>query len=149
MSGLDSPLLAVMYLYPKFKWQPERFRRALRSQNKLLACAKKLYPEHIVKYNYLHPDMRFSGSDSKMELDVFLPEPGLAFEYQGEQHFHPIQYYGGEKTLKTTQIRDAEKRLACAAKNITLIEVPYTWDRSEAELQQMIEAGPGAAIPPS
>ena len=52
-----------------------------------------------------------------------------------------------EEGLKFTQNRDAEKRSACAAKNITLIEVPYWWDHSKAQLEQMIEAGPGPASP--
>lgn len=139
-SRQNSPLLAVMYLYPNFPWEPEKFRRGMRAQKKLLACVMKLYPENIVKYNYMHPDMRFSGSNWKMELDVFLPQLALAFEYQGEGHYKPVSVWGGEEGLKIRQAQDAEKRIACTAKKITLIEVPYTWDRSEAELKKMIDA---------
>lgn len=143
----NSPLLAVMYLYPDFPWEPEKFRRGLRAQKALLDCVMKLYPESIVKFNYMHPEMRFSGSNWKMEFDVFLPELALAFEYQGEGHYKPVSIWGGEEGLKVVQALDEQKRRACGAKNLTLIEVPYWWDRSEAELKKMIEAAPGPAGP--
>jgi len=83
-----------------------------------------------------------------MELDIFLPELALAFEYQGEGHYKPVSVWGNEEGLKVVQALDEQKRRACMAGKITLIEVPYWWDRSEAELKQMIEAGPGVATPP-
>lgn len=78
-----------------------------------------------------------------MKFDVFVPEINFIFEYQGEQHFMAMAMYGGEEALKSQQGRDAEKRRACAAMGITLIEVPYWWDHSKAKLEQIIEAGPG------
>jgi len=60
-----------------------------------------------------------------------------------------LAMYSGEDALKKLQDRDAEKRLACSAMEIALIEVPYWWDHSKAKLEKMIEAGPGAATPPS
>lgn len=149
MRRLGSPLLAVMCLYPDFPWEPDKFHRGLRAQRQLFSCVTKLYPGKIVKFNYLHPDLRFAGSNFKMELDVFLPQLDLAFEYQGEGHFKLVSVWGGEEGLKVVQALDEQKRSACAADNITLIEVPFWWDGSEAELEKMIEAGPGAAIPPS
>ena len=75
-----------------------------------------------------------------MEIDVYLPELEMAFEYQGEGHFMALKIWGGEIGLKKRQERDAEKRHACASKGITLVEVPYSWDGSKAEIIQLIEA---------
>ena len=83
-----------------------------------------------------------------MELDIFLPELDLAFEYQGEQHFMSFSHWAGDDGLKNIQDRDAEKRAACGVNHITLIEVPYRWDGSEAELKKMIDAGAGPATHP-
>ena len=34
-----------------------------------------------------------------LELDMYLPDLRLAFEYQGQQHFHAISAWGGEEAL--------------------------------------------------
>jgi hypothetical protein len=57
-----------------------------------------------------------------MELDIFVPDHCLAFEYQGEAHYLNIPMYGGLKARK--QI-DQAKREACVHQGITLIEIPY------------------------
>lgn len=81
-----------------------------------------------------------------MELDVFVPDFNLAFEYQGffklkvkvqgEQHYSPI-YHMSTDHLQLVQ-RDEEKRNACENANITLIEVPYWWDFSKSSLAATI-----------
>jgi hypothetical protein len=135
-----SILRAVTYLYPDYPWKPEKFRAGFRAQKRLHACVCALYEGKLVKFNYLHPEMRFAESNTKMELDIFLPELDLAFEYQGEGHFFAVETWGGEKGLKKQKERDAEKRRACASRGITLIEIAYSWDGSKAKLEQMIEA---------
>ncbi len=60
-----------------------------------------------------------------LHLDVFVPSKKLAFEYQGKQHFEPIDFFGGEKTFKETQKRDQKKKLKCHSMRITLIEWRY------------------------
>ncbi len=73
-----------------------------------------------------------------LELDGYSHKLSLAFEYQGQQHYSPIPYFGGEKQFKTQQERDIKKRKLCATHNITLIEIPYTWDKSEQYVRDKI-----------
>jgi len=47
-------------------------------------------------------------------------------EYQGRQHFTPIEVFGGKKGYETTKIRDRIKETYCKENNIPLIEIPYT-----------------------
>jgi len=63
----------------------------------------------------------------------------LSFTF-GEQHFIPIKHWGGEKTLKETQRRDAEKREACEKMGIALVEVAYTWDGKRRSLMKQIRS---------
>lgn len=42
--------------------------------------------------------------------------------------------------IEISKALDEEKRKACARIGITLIEVPYFWDKSKESLLQMIEA---------
>jgi hypothetical protein len=47
-----------------------------------------------------------------LELDVYLPELDLAFEYQGQQHFHSISAWGGEEALGKVAGKGAGARRA-------------------------------------
>ena len=48
-------------------------------------------------------------------------------EFQGEQHYHPIEYFGGEKKFHTQVKRDKIKKDYCENKNIPLLIIPY-WE---------------------
>ena len=47
-------------------------------------------------------------------------------EYDGEQHFRAVDYFGGEEQLKAQQERDERKNKWCKENNIRLIRIPYT-----------------------
>ena len=47
-------------------------------------------------------------------------------EYDGKQHFEPIEYFGGEVGFKNTQKRDEIKNRYCKQHNIPLLRLPYT-----------------------
>ena len=47
-------------------------------------------------------------------------------EYDGEQHFESIDFFGGEEKLKLQQERDERKNKWCKENNIRLIRIPYT-----------------------
>jgi hypothetical protein len=103
-----------------------------------------------VQEDYLHEEMKFK-SGSRMQLDVFLPELGLAFEYQGQQHFFDVYTLGQQWRYLE---RDEDKRLACKEKGITLIEVPFWWDFKKESLIATIHkvrpeliSSPGSGTP--
>lgn len=67
----------------------------------------------------------------RMELDVYIEDLRIAFEYQGEQHYKPI--YWTDTNFQELQKRDEEKRRAC--KEVRLygvlnIAAQYYVDRS-------------------
>ena len=72
----------------------------------------------------------------RQELDIFVPSLNLAIEYQGEQHFMPIDAWGREDALKMTEQRDQEKRRRCESNGITVLYFDHT-----AELSEKIVAG--------
>lgn len=59
-------------------------------------------------------------------FDFYLPDLKIAIEYDGKQHFEPIDYYGGIDALRETQYRDKIKNQFCLDNNITLFRIPYT-----------------------
>ena len=72
------------------------------------------------------------------ELDIFVPRLDLACEYQGEQHFHPVEAWGGKAALEETRARDERKRALCAEAGVTLIEIDYTEPLIESHIKKRI-----------
>ncbi len=60
---------------------------------------------------------------SPQHLDVYLPVHNIALEYQGQQHFEALEFFGGEEGLKRRRELDERKRRLCRKNNCTLIEV--------------------------
>lgn len=63
-----------------------------------------------------------------LPYDFYLPEYNLCIEYQGQQHYFPIKYFGGESKFIIQQRHDNIKREYCRNNNITLLEIPYYKD---------------------
>lgn len=54
-----------------------------------------------------------------------MPELKILIEYDGIQHYFPIEFFGGEKSLKETQKRDEEKNQYALENNYKLFRIPY------------------------
>ena len=72
-----------------------------------------------------------------LPFDFYLPDYNVVIEYQGEQHYKPIDYFGGEKNFKMQQKRDNIKREYCKNNNIRLLEIPY-YDSVEEKLNNFL-----------
>lgn len=59
-------------------------------------------------------------------------------QYDGEQHFKPIEYFGGEQKFKIQQDRDQKKNEYCQAHGIKLLRIPYT-QFDNISLEMLIE----------
>ena len=57
-------------------------------------------------------------------------------EYDGKQHFEPIDWFGGIDGFEATKIRDGLKNKFCQERNIPLLRFPYTL--SSKEINQKI-----------
>lgn len=64
----------------------------------------------------------------KLYIDFVVRENGInyAIEYDGEQHYKPIKYFGGEDAYKDLHVRDNLKNSWCLQHNYKLIRIPYT-----------------------
>jgi hypothetical protein len=73
---------------------------------------------------------------NQLYCDFFLPQYNLIIEYQGEQHYLPIDFFGGEEVFKANQYRDRLKRDYCKNNNIKELEISYKdFDRVEEILK--------------
>jgi hypothetical protein len=83
--------------------------------------------------DYRHPDI-VTAAGKPFELDYFYPRLKLAFEFQGEQHYKSLTYLNNIDSLIEKRQQDINKRNLCKESGITLIEVPYWWDRKRSSL---------------
>lgn len=62
---------------------------------------------------------------NQLSFDFYIPNKNVLIEYQGEQHFHSIKFFGGEaKYLKQIE-NDSIKREFCKNNNFILLEIEY------------------------
>ena len=66
-----------------------------------------------------------------LPFDFYLPKLNVAIEYQGQQHYEPVEFFGGQEYLEYVQYHDQIKSDYCAKNNIRLICVPYWEDVTE------------------
>ena len=63
-----------------------------------------------------------------LSYDFFIPDQNLLIEYQGLQHYKPIEHFGGETTFNRQQKHDKMKADYAKDHGYELIAVPYTED---------------------
>ena len=78
------------------------------------------------KINFIEQH-KFFGMKSKRSLrcDFYLPEYNLVIEYNGEQHYKPIDFFGGLEGFNETKKRDLLKKQYCIENNIYFEEIRF------------------------
>ena len=122
-------------LYPSVQWnQAKLARKDKRSTQKwLFTLVQDLFQSEVIE-DYYHSDSRASGG--AIQFDVFLPHFRVAFEYHGEHHYEEIPTFG---TVDLYRERDREKVSCAQLSGVTLVHVPYWWDRSKESLLKIID----------
>ena len=67
----------------------------------------------------------YSFDNSKYRFDFYLPDFNILIEYDGEQHFRSVEYFGGDEAYELRKVNDLNKDLLAISKNIPLIRIPY------------------------
>ena len=61
----------------------------------------------------------------RQRLDIYLPRVALAVEHQGEQHYRPIDVFGGEHAFARTRERDERKRALCRENGVAVVDIRF------------------------
>jgi hypothetical protein len=91
-----------------------------------LECRRVLRKLFNRPFNKARPDILrnpVTGGDFNLELDCYDPELKIAVEYNGIQHYKPIDFFGGEEALILRQKHDKIKKEYCNDNNIKFIEI--------------------------
>lgn len=58
-----------------------------------------------------------------LELDCYNEKLKTAFEFQGKQHYEPVEFFGGLENFKKQVYRDSLKKTLCEQNSVRLIEI--------------------------
>lgn len=105
------------YIKPENKWTTEEL---------VFKLCKKIFKNNKVIYQH-RPFFLKSDVGGQMSYDVFISGLNIAIEYQGKQHFEPVEFFGGEQAYLRTVERDKIKRELSKKNGIQLIYVNY-WE---------------------
>ena len=113
----------------------------------------KLTAEGIIKPKWKHELSLFHGVKDKypdtlyqyrpewlgrQSLDLYIPSLKTAIEYQGIQHYLPIEFFGGEEALAQRQDLDLQKKKLCEANGVRLIEWAYDMEPTASNINKIL-----------
>lgn len=101
-----------------------------KSERELFALVSSQYPDAIFQYK-----TKWLGQQS---LDIFVPSLNIGIEFQGAQHYEPVEFFGGQDALEERIDLDKRKKKLCIQNGIKLIEWKWTEAISLDMLHQKI-----------
>lgn len=96
----------------------------------LFAAVRDKYPDTLYQYR---PEWL-----GRQSLDLYIPSIRTGIEYQGVQHYLPVEFFGGEEALKERQELDIQKRRLCEENEVRLIEWPYSLEPTEENVREVL-----------
>ena len=91
-----------------------------------------MFVPHEVVHHYRGEEME------RLEIDIWIPTLKLAIEYQGEQHYQPIERWGGADGLKKRKENDKRKRELCRRNGFVLVEFVHSEELTEASVAKKL-----------
>ena len=131
-NNTDKPFERYIYDIIDYKWKSEEL---------MLECVEKVFKKNTVIHQYRPYFLR--SQKGQMSYDVFVCGKNIAFEYQGKQHFEPVDFFGGEKHFKEQAERDILKKKLSEENGITLIYVNYDEDVSVDLIKEKVNQAMG------
>ena len=104
----------------------------------------KLLLEYGIRYQveYTFPDLygRYGKNQLRFDFAIFESDHSIKhlIECQGEQHYKPVEEFGGQYQLITQGLNDEMKRQYAVDHHISLIEISYkdkTYEKIKKKLQ--------------
>lgn len=121
--GLGAPKSKTYIVGDKIVWK---------NQLLMIETIKKVLSDRIILENT-------RGILDGLELDCYIPDSRIAFEYDGKQHFELIKHFHKEEQdFKDLQKRDKEKDRLCKELGIKLIRIKYDEEISEDLIKEKL-----------
>ena len=82
--------------------------------------------------------LRSKTTGAQLSYDIFISGLNVAIEYQGIQHFQPVEFFGGGKDFERQLIRDREKYELSQENNVYLVYIKYDEEISEELIKNKV-----------
>lgn len=96
----------------------------------LFKAVREKYPDTLYQYR---PEWL-----GRQSLDIFIPSLNTAIEYQGIQHYLPVEFFGGEEALTERRELDRQKRELCKENEVRLVEWSYDVEPTAGNIRSML-----------
>ena len=115
--------------------------RSLRNGAQSCGCVEMPRGEFFIKeileqnnVNYF-PQYKFDDCRDVLPLpfDFYLPDKNICIEYDGIQHYKPVEYFGGKTHYISQKRHDEIKNEYCKDNGIRLLRVPYFYTTKQIE----------------
>lgn len=116
---IRTELTAQGIIKPKWKHELDLFH-----------AIRKKHPDTLYQYR---PDWL-----GRQSLDLYIPSLKTAIEYQGIQHYRPVEFFGGEEALLQRLELDLVKRQLCEENQVRLIEWPYDVEPTDRNIKKAL-----------
>lgn len=108
-----------------------------KNEDRVLKLTSKLYKDYIVISQH-RPYFLKSSFGGQMSYDVYISQLNIAIEYQGVQHFQPVEIFGGAESFEKQKIRDKEKKKLSEENGVRLIYINYDEEVTEQLIKSRI-----------
>lgn len=95
---------------------------------------RQILEEYNLKYIYQKTFMDCRDKNP-LPFDFYLPDYNICIEYDGEQHFRSVDFFGGEDKFEKQKLHDQIKIQYCNNNHIHLLKIPY-FKNVKAELEK-------------
>lgn len=102
------------------------------SETRMYNIIKEIFPKEKIVFHYRSEWL------CNLEIDVYLPILKIGFEYQGKQHFEPVNFFGGKKKFDYQKANDIKKEKLCKDNDVKLYKVNYDDPLTKKFIKQLI-----------
>ena len=114
-------------------------------KNKGERLLKELLETYIVSPIIHHKTFKFNDRKYIVDFYIEINNRRIIIERQGEQHYRPVNLFGGSPAFKKQLKRDDELRQYCRENNIELYEIPF-WLSNEDVINKVKEITNGQSF---
>ncbi len=139
---INSPLISTRLVTERLannlgNWESKKTKKESKGEG---ICRQFLQQHYRQYFSKIRPDFLINPATGRnLELDGYNSQLGIAFEYNGIQHYkYPNYFHKNEDIFRQQVQRDIYKREACDAAGVYLISIPYTVPHNQ--IAQYIES---------